>query len=314
MNNSKTKILGVILYLAILSVAVYVFRSPLNELIQYAENLYLPCSRPIVYSIGNFDTRFGLSKKDFLGAIQKAEQRWETPLKKQLFIYSDQGGLTVNLIYDYRQEATQKLHALGIVVRSDESSYNDLKAKYDSLQAVYNQQKIPLESLISAYQAKLSSYEAEVDYWNSRNGAPKAEYDKLQQEKTALDEQLIQINKSRANLNVIVDEINALASVLNKLANELNLTANKYNTIGTKRGGEFEEGQYKSDASGKEIDIYQFDNRDKLIRVLAHELGHALGLDHLNNPKAIMYRLNEGINGQATADDINALKSLCHIK
>jgi len=40
-------------------------------------------------------------------------------------------------------------------------------------------------------------------------------------------------------------------------------------------GGEFEEGAYQSDQNGEKIDIYHLINQAKLIRVLAHELGHA---------------------------------------
>jgi predicted Zn-dependent protease len=48
--------------------------------------------------------------------------------------------------------------------------------------------------------------------------------------------------------------------------------------------------------------------------VLAHELGHALGLDHNEDSKAIMYRLNNGINEKLTNTDLVALKALCGIK
>jgi predicted Zn-dependent protease len=88
----------------------------------------------------------------------------------------------------------------------------------------------------------------------------------------------------------------------------------KFNTIGEELGGEFEEGTYREDASGRQIDIYQFDTKGKLARVLAHEFGHALGLAHLENPKAVMYRLNNGVNEKLVADDILALKKHCGIE
>ena len=105
-----------------------------------------------------------------------------------------------------------------------------------------------------------------------------------------------------------------MANVINRLIRELNLTVGDYNAIGAKTSGEFQEGQYVRDAAGQKINIHQFDDRPALVRVLAHELGHALGIDHLDNPEAIMYRLNESGNEKITADDIAVLKAVCQMK
>lgn len=313
MNFAKTRVFKVVLPLILLAGLVYFFRDPLYRTWQYAESRYLPCRSPIIYSLGSFDKRFGISENDFLKAIDRAEQIWGAPIHRQLFAYGEKGNLIINLIYDYRQEATQKLQNLGIVIGDDKSTYDTLKARYDSLKILYSQKKSNLDSMVNSYQTKKDAYDAEVAYWNRRRGVSDAEYNKLEQERTDLNTLAAEINKTQNDLNQLVDNINAVAATLNRLVNELNLQADKYNNIGAQQGGEFEEGRYTESATGGVIDIYQFDDKDKLIRVLAHELGHALGFGHLDNPKAIMYKLNEGVNEKLTSDDLIALKNRCGI-
>jgi len=70
---------------------------------------------------------------------------------------------------------------------------------------------------------------------------------------------------------------------------------------------------YERDADGERINIYQFESKEKLMRVLAHEFGHALGLDHVEDSQAIMYRLNNGVNQKLTEADISALSERCNL-
>lgn len=115
-------------------------------------------------------------------------------------------------------------------------------------------------------------------------------------------------------LNNTITSTNALGAEVNALVQELKLDVDTYNTTGMTRGEEFSEGEYIYDAEGKRINIYEFSDVTKLSRVLLHELGHAIQMDHVEEIGTIMYRLNEGENDTLTEADIAELKRACRVK
>ena len=314
MLRTMYKAIKTFVFVIILGAVIYLYRAPLLNLWNRFTVTYFPCAQPIGYTLGSFDTRFGLSKDQFLAAINKAEQIWEKPLGKELFVYQPDGNLEINLVYDYRQEATTKLRELGLTISDDKASYETLKAKYKAMEAEYAQKKILFESQLAAFENHKKSYEEKVAYWNERGGVTPKVYAQLEKERMALEAELARLNKTQDELNALIDNINAMITVLNRLAESLNVDAGLYNQTSDDRGEEFEEGFYQNGPNGPEITIYQFDSNAKLIRVLTHELGHALGLEHLADPKAIMYRLHQGTNEKLTENDLAALKTLCRIK
>ncbi|MBI4779531.1 matrixin family metalloprotease [Candidatus Falkowbacteria bacterium] len=308
------KIITMVFSAALIIGLVFYFEKDIDSSINNLSRLIQPCDKPIKYSLGEFDKRFGLSQEDFLKAVDQAAQIWQEPLNKKLFSYAAGEALKINLIYDSRQEATDKLKKLGFSIHNDQATYDSLKAEYNAFDKIYKARKNELDNIVKYYEEQKANYDEEVKAANKRGGANSNEYAILEQERKDLNNLAESIKQKQTAINKTVEDINAVASVINRLIRELNLSVSDYNTVGAGASGEFQEGQYVRDASGERINIYQFDNHEALIRVLAHELGHALGLEHIDNPQAIMYRLNESGNDKITADDIAALKQVCKIK
>lgn len=318
------KIIKIVIALAFISGLVFYFEGDLQLVQKNLAKIVSPCNQPLEYSLGEIDKRFGLNQADFLKIIEQAAEIWQEPINphtppgegvnKKLFIYTASGALKINLIYDLRQEATDKLKSLGFSIHNDQASYEILKVKYNAFEKTYQAQKNELNNVIKYYEEQKANYEGEVKAANRRGGVNPDEYAILEQERKDLNSLVESIKQKKVVLNKTIDDINAIASVINRLIRGLNLTVDNYNTIGASATGEFQEGQYARDKAGERIDIYQFNDREALVRVLAHELGHALGLEHLDNPEAIMYRLNESGNDKITADDIAELKRNCKIK
>jgi hypothetical protein len=270
------------------------------------------CNQTLAYGIGSVDPRFGVTQEELATLAQEVEGVWESPFEKPFFQFDQNSEFKINLVFDERQQRTIDERNTRTDIQTQEQIYRSKVADYEAELATYNQSNASYDADVAAYEARLQKYNEQVDYWNKNGGAPAKEYQQIQQEKAALQRVSRSLEARRLQLNQAVTALNAQAAEINAMAKTLNLDVNAYNgTFGNTK--EFDQGSY----TGDEINIYQFSAKEDLRLVLAHEFGHALGLDHIDDPNAIMYYLMDKQNIKSlhlTDSDVSALKGACHIR
>lgn len=303
-----------VLFLAATGAVSYVYREPLRIFATQVYSQVQPCTMPLTYSLGSIDERFDISRAALLDALERAASTWDDELDRDLLQYAEEGGaLTVNLVYDDRQQTTTKLKSLGITISSDKAAYETVQREYQKLLAAYEAEKEQFNAANAALQRDTAAYQAEVARVNARGGATPAEYERLQATKASLIARQDALVARQKRLNDDASDVNAMVQTLNRLASRVNAVASAYNETAEDHQEEFEEAVYQSAPGKQEINVFEFDSNPRLTRVLAHEFGHALGLEHVEESEAIMFRLNQRTDLVITEADRRELFRACRV-
>lgn len=308
------KTLSWILLVAAVGAACYQWHTGKDQLraaARIARLRLFPCSTPVTYSIGSIDPGYALTPEELGDALIEAENAWEAQAKKNVFEFKKSSGdVSIIFVYDGRQAALDKLKSLGISTDQSLESYKQLKTRYDALSAKVDADEIRLNGIMDRYKEREAVYNADVRRLNDKGSATPAEQRNIMRDRESLAAQFGGVKMIEKAVNADVDTLNALGTTLNQLIVQLNINVAQYNRAGSTIGS-YEEGLYKVNGGRQTIELYKYTNREQLVSLLAHELGHALGLDHVAGADSLMYPVNKGAALKFSNNDIAELNRVC---
>jgi hypothetical protein len=275
----------------------------------------VPCQEPLTFKIGDIDSRFDVSEADVLEAMNAATTLWSDALGREVAMHSEEGSVTVHFVYDERQETVDGEMRFRQRIESEQVRLNQLQAEYDRNRDLFEARSERYVELASETTDMISSFNSWVEERNRAGGFRPEESDEFENRKASVEQMQQRVLNERRELDRIAAQLNRDAERLNRIVEENNRLVEQYNSefTGVTR---FTKATFQNRPEGGVITVNMFLHRNELTLILAHELGHALGLDHVANPRSVMYS-QMGAQElfpvvQLTEEDREAIRNLCN--
>lgn len=255
----------------------------------------VPCAVPLPWRLEAVDPRFGMDVDEAREAVRDAGRLWEEAVGRRVFLEDRREGMPIRFVYDARQDRTRQLGAWEEELAAVDAALRDQQAEVQAMEAAYVRARGGYEEAVRALEARLAAHNDSVRLWNERGGAPArvharleaagesldAEAERMKGREEELEDERLRVQQARDRLEARVEARNRRAAALEDSFPAQAVEDGLYRETVQTRGDRIV-------SIVREIRIFRFDDPLGLRRILAHELGHALGLGHTEVPGALM--------------------------